>query len=144
MNKKSNKSKLITCCLIFGFLFLCLTLCGCEKKEVGILFNKEPITKHNVMNASRSFEAGKRIYYLFYTSKKINKEFIRVQVFKACDKTHVGGYVIVRTNDYRIMKDNDYYYTNYFVLYEPGRYAMQIFSLDDLAKPMAWDYFYVY
>jgi len=125
-------------------ILICISVCGCKKEESGILFNKEPITKDNVLNASKSFEAGSRIYYLFYTSKKINKEFIRVQVFKASDKTHVGGYVILRTNDYRVMKDNDYYYTNYIVLYEPGRYAMQIFSLDDLVKPLAWDYFYVY
>jgi len=129
--------------IILVLCLICFVSTGCEDEETGILFNKEPITKDNVLNASRTFDAGQRIYYLFYTSKKINREFIRIQVFKAEKNSHVGGYVIVWTQDNRVMKDNDYYYYNYFVLHNPGKYVMQIFGLEDLSKPLAWNYFYV-
>ena len=128
------------------FAIICLTLLtltGCKDKEVGILFNSEPITKENVLHASRTFEAGKRIYYLFYSHPEIKSEFIRVQVFKAGSNIAKGGYAIQWTGDYRIMKQNHYYYYNYFVLHSPGRYVMQIFSLDNLSEPLVWDYFYV-
>ena len=129
---------------IFTVVFLIsFCLCGCNKEKAGILFNKEPITKDTVMHASRTFDAGEKIYYLFYSPEKLTTEFIRVQVFKACDKTPVGGYSIVWTCDYRIMKQNMYYYYNNFVLHNPGRYVMQIFGVDNLAEPLAWNYFYV-
>lgn len=125
-------------------LSICICACGCEKKEkAGILFNGTPITKDTISRSSRTFEAGKRIYYLFYTPEKIEAEFIRVQVFKTCDKSPVGGYSIVWTGDYRIMKQNMYYYYNHFILYEAGRYVMQVFSTENLSEPLAWNYFYV-
>ena len=134
----SKKLKLILCLTLMLF-----TLTGCKDKEVGILFNAEPITKDNVLHASKTFEAGKRIYYLFYSHPEIKSQFIRVQVFKAGDTVAKGGYSIRWTGDYRIMKQNHYYYYNYFVLHEPGRYVMQLFSIDNLSIPLAWDYFYV-
>jgi len=130
--------------IFFIFFLLCLCLCGCKKKEeAGILFNKEPITKANVMHASRTFDAGQKIYYLFYTPEKLTTEFIRVQVFKAADNTPVGGYSIVLARDYRVMKQNMYYYYNYIVLHNPGKYVMQIFQIDNFSIPLAWNYFYV-
>ena len=125
-------------------LCLCVFTCGCDEREnAGILFNAVPIDKETISNSSRTFEAGKKIYYLFYTPKKIDTEFIRVQVFKAGDKIPRGGYLIVWTCDYRIMKQNMYYYYNNFVLYEAGRYVMQVFSTDNLSEPLAWNYFYI-
>ena len=119
------------------------TGCG-DKKTAGILFNNEPITRENLKHASRSFEAGKRIYYLFYSPKKINAEFIRVQVGKTVDTAPKGGYNVVWSNDYRIMKQNVFYYYDNFTLYLPGRYVMQVFDVNNLSEPLAWNYFYVY
>ena len=134
--------------IIIAIFLICLIpffLTGCKKKEeTGILFNAEPITKENVLHASRSFEAGKRIYYLFYSHKKIDTEFIRVQLFKAEEKTPLGGYSILMTNDYRVMKQNQYYYYNHFTVHQPGRYVLQVFSVNDISKPLAWNYFYAY
>lgn len=132
--------------IIAVFLVLSISLCGCcsDEDKPGILFNKEPISKDNVMNASRDFEVNKPIYYLFYTPDKIETEFIRVQVFKAGDNVGRGGYEIIWTNEYRIMKQNRYYYYNHFVLHSPGRYVMQIFSTDDYMHPLAWNFFYVH
>lgn len=122
-----------------------VTFTGCsEKKTAGILFNNEPITRENLKHASRSFEAGKRIYYLFYSPKKIKAEFIRVQVGKTVDNAPKGGYNVVWSSDYRVMKQNVFYYYDNFTLYLPGRYVMQVFDVNNLSEPLAWNYFYVY
>lgn len=128
---------LLICCIPFA-------LTGCKKEEAGILFNAEPITKENVLHASRSFESGKRIYYLFYSHKKISTEFIRVQLFKAEEKIPISGYSVLWAKDYRIMKQNQYYYYNHFTVHQPGRYVLQVFAVNDISKPLAWNYFYAY
>ena len=89
------------------------------------------------------FNEGQRVYYLFIAPKKMNNEFIRVQVFKMTDNAPWGGNEVVRTKDYRLMLDERYYHTNYFTLYEKGRYVMQVFSHDDFQHPLALNDFYV-
>lgn len=131
--------------LVICLTFICFFLSGCSSKEkTGILFNKEPISQMTVQNCSRDFEVDKPIYYLFYSPEKISTDFIRVQVIKVGDKIPRGGYKIVWTNEYRVMKQNVFYYHNYFVLHSAGTYIMQIFSMDDLINPLAKNFFYVH
>jgi hypothetical protein len=59
------------------------------------------------------------------------------------DKAPLGGYEVIRTNDYRLMRDERYYYTNSYTFYEKGRYLMQVFSHDDFVRPLAYNDFYV-
>lgn len=54
-----------------------------------------------------------------------------------------GGNEVVRTKDYRLMKNEKYYHTNYFTLYESGRYVMQVFSHEDFLHPLALNDFYI-
>lgn len=131
--------------ILIVILLSSFMLTGCkDKEEAGILFNNEPITRENVMHASRNFEAGKRIYYLFYSPENLNMEFIRVQVFKAADNVHVGGYSILWAKDYRVMhKQSRNYFYNNFTIHAPGKYVMQVFNVHDIAKPLAWNYFFV-
>ena len=135
--------------IVLPVLLLCLVsvfLTGCHSKEknLGILFNSEPITKENFLQSSRNFEAGKKIYYLFYTRDKIKAEFIRVQLFKTGDNISVGGYSVLWAVDKRVMKQNQYYYTDSFTVYQPGRYVLQIFDVNNIAKPLTWNFFYVH
>lgn len=120
-----------------------LILSGCVYERGIILFNKEPVTKENALKDSKTFDAGNRIYYLFIAPNKMDNEFIRVQIFKMIDNAPWGGNEVVRTKDYRLMKDEKYYHTDYFVLYEKGRYVMQVFSHDDFQHPLALNDFYV-
>ena len=108
-----------------------------------ILFNVEPITKENVLQDQKKFNSGQRVYYLFIAPKKMKNEFIRVQVFKMTEDAPWGGNDVVRTKDYRLMLDEKYYHTNYFTLYEKGRYVMQVFSHDDFQHPLALNDFYI-
>ena len=73
----------------------------------------------------------------------MKNKFIRVQIFKMTDKAPWGGNEVLRTKDFRLMKDQRYYHTDYFTLHEKGRYVMQVFSIDDFQHPLAVDFFYV-
>jgi hypothetical protein len=120
-----------------------LVLTGCKYDRGLILFNTEPINQYNVTHDKKVFNTDSRVYYIFIAPKKMKGGFIRVQIFKMTDKAPWGGNEVVRTKDYRLMKDERYYHTNYFVLHEKGRYVLQVFSHDDLLTPLAVNYFYV-
>ena len=125
-------------------VFIVLIAVGCTYERGLILFNTQPITADNALCDAKRFSSGQRVYYLFIAPKKMKNEFIRVQVFKMTDKAPWGGNEVVRTKDYRLMKDERYYHTNYFTLYETGRYVMQIFAHDDFQHPLALNDFYIY
>ena len=120
-----------------------LGLSGCTFERGIILFNVQPITRENALQDQKVFNEGQRVYYLFIAPKKMKNEFIRVQIFKMTENAPWGGNEVVRTKDYRLMQDERYYQTNYFTLYEKGRYVMQVFSHSDFQHPLALNDFYV-
>ena len=126
-------------------LFLCSVffLCACKHDRGIILFNTQPINKDNVLTDAKVFQSGQRVYYLFIAPSKMNNKYIRVQVFKMTDKAPWGGNEVVRTKDFRLMKDERYYHTDYFTFYESGRYVMQVFSTQDFVHPLSIGDFYV-
>ena len=125
------------------FIFSLFLFCACKYDRGIILFNSQPITKENALHDSKVFKAGERVYYLFIAPKRMENKYIRVQIFKMTDKAPWGGNEVRRTKDYRLMKDERYYHSDYFVLYEKGRYVMQVFSMDDLQHPLSIGDFYV-
>ena len=129
--------------LLIVFVFCLIGLTACTYERGLILFNVQPITRENALQDQKVFNEGQRVYYLFIAPKKMKNEFIRVQIFKMTDKAPWGGNEVVRTKDYRLMKDERYYQTNYFTLYEKGRYVMQVFSHADFQHPLALNDFYV-
>ena len=126
--------------IVFVFCLICLTACTYERGL--ILFNVQPITRENALQDQKVFNEGQRVYYLFIAPKKMKNEFIRVQIFKMTDKAPWGGNEVVRTKDYRLMKDERYYQTNYFTLSEKGRYVMQVFSHEAFMYQLAFNDFY--
>ena len=129
--------------ILLIFLLSFFLLCGCSSKKGIILFNSQPITRQNALQDQKTFGIGQKVYYLFIAPQKMENEFIRVQVFKMTDKAAWGGYEVKRTKDYRLMKDERYYHTNYFVLHEKGRYILQVFAHDNFQHPLAYNDFYV-
>ena len=127
--------------IILMFVLFGLTACVYERGL--ILFNVQPITRENALQDQKVFNEGQRVYYLFIAPKKMKNEFIRVQIFKMTEDAPWGGNEVVRTKDYRLMQDERYYQTNYFTLYEKGRYVMQVFSHSDFQHPLALNDFYV-
>lgn len=73
----------------------------------------------------------------------MKNDYIRVQIFKMTEDAPWGGNEVVRTKDFRLMLDERYYQTDYFTLYEKGRYVMQVFSHDDFQHPLALCDFYI-
>lgn len=130
-------------CVLAVFLISGLCLSALAYKKGILLFNTEPITKENALSDEMVFGVGQRVYYLFIAPKKMKNKFIRVQIFKMTDKAPWGGNEVLRTKDFRLMKDQRYYHTDYFTLHEKGRYVMQVFSIDDFQHPLAVDFFYV-
>lgn len=129
--------------LLIVFILCMFGLTACTYERGLILFNVQPITRENALQDQKVFNEGQKVYYLFIAPKKMKNEFIRVQIFKMTDKAPWGGNEVVRTKDYRLMKDERYYQTNYFTLYEKGRYVMQVFSHEDFQHPLALNDFYV-
>ena len=129
--------------LLIVFILCMVGLTACTYERGLILFNVQPITRENALQDQKVFNEGQKVYYLFIAPKKMKNEFIRVQIFKMTDKAPWGGNEVVRTKDYRLMKDERYYQTNYITLYEKGRYVMQVFSHEDFQHPLALNDFYV-
>jgi len=134
------KKVLISISLI---LFLSLGLSGCDKNAPIILFNHNPITKETILNNSISFKQNERIYYIFLTQKPLTSPYIRVQVIKQDEKVEFWGTKVIRSDDYKLSKDQAYYYDDYVVLGETGHYYLLVFSKDNLAKPVAYSDFFV-
>lgn len=136
--KASGLIKLVLVFLVSIFVFT-----ACVYNRGTILFNKQPITAQNVLNDEKFFKPGERVYYLFLAPERMENKFIRVQIFKMIENAPWGGNEVVRTKDFRLMKDQRYYHTDYFTLYESGRYVMQVFSMDDLQHPLSLNDFYI-
>lgn len=125
------------------FVFIILFFTGCSYEKGVILFNEQPITRDSLLYNDKVFSTGQKVYYIFLAPKKMYSEFIRVQVFKMTDKAPWGGNEVIRTKDYRLMKDERYYHTDYFTFHESGRYVMQIFLHENFKTPIAICDFYV-
>lgn len=125
------------------FLLVVFILTACTYERGMILFNSSPITQNNALHDQKVFKEGAKVYYLFIAPKKMSNEFIRVQVFTITDKGNLGGEDMMRTKDFRLMKDERYYYTDSFTFWQKGKYVMQVFSHDDFTHPLAANFFYV-
>lgn len=121
-------------------LFLVITnllTCGWFKQKAFVYFNDRPITAETVLNPMYEFKQGERVYYLFFSKKKLENQYIRVQLFKIGDNIPQGAASMIRVKDYRLMNDEKFYHTNYFVLHQPGRYIVQIYDPQDVNIPLA-------
>ena len=127
---------------LIGIMFI-LFLSGCVYDRGIILFNVEPINKDNALDNKKYFDEGQKVYYLFIAPKKMSNKYIRTQVVKMSDVGPLGGAEIIRTKDYRLMKDERYYHTDYFTIHAKGHYYMQVFSIDNLQHPLSVGDFYI-
>ena len=134
-------TKLVKLFVIFFSTVLLLTACKYDRGI--ILFNTQPINRENALTDEKVFTVGQRVYYLFIAPKKMDNKYIRVQIFKMIENAPWGGNELVRRKDFRLMKDERYFHTDYFVIHSAGRYVMQVFSMDDLMNPLSIGDFYV-
>ncbi|MFA7659490.1 MAG: hypothetical protein WCY19_08665 [Candidatus Gastranaerophilaceae bacterium] len=123
--------------LVFILLLSVFTLTACNKPKTIILFNKEPITKETLLRNSTEFIAGKRIYYIFITQKPLETGMIRIRVLKREEKVNYETSKIVFSNDFRLSKDQIYYYNDYIVMNEAGTYCMEAYAKNNMERPLA-------
>ena len=117
---------------------------GCiMNRNAVIIFNDEPFTRDNFNQVKTNFRQGERIYYLFATKKDLTSPYIRIQVSTVVDKTATLFYKPYWSGDYRLMKDEVNYYSDYVVIHSRGKFLMQIFKMEDLHHPLAYAYFVV-
>lgn len=128
------QKKIIT--LLF-VMFFAISSTACSPPKTMILFNNEPITKETILSNASQFTAGKKIYYLFITEKHLDTNIIRVRVLKKDGKVKMQPIVLVYSNDFRMNKDQLFYYNDYIVINDAGDYCMVIYARDSLDKPLA-------
>src|SRR5574344_465038 len=121
------KKVLIT---IFFVSLLLIGLTACSRPYVGILFNKDPITKETIMNGTNGFVPNQRIYFLFISEKPIVAKIARIQVYKYGD-AGAGPTTLVYAKDLKVHMNEYYYITDYFVITKPGHYVFQVFARDE-------------
>lgn len=121
---------------IFLVLFLAFFATACCKPTSIILFNKFPITKENLLQNASEFVAGKRIYYIFITQKPLETDMVRVMVLKRDEKANSEPGKIVYSNDFRLNKDQVFYYTDYIVIHDAGIYCMAIYDKNNMERPL--------
>ncbi len=76
------------------------------------------------------FKAGSKIYFLAYIPEGFKSDYIKYQIVKQDDNAHVAGYSRIRNVTCRVKNKN--YYSDYFILYEKGKYFLQIFDIQNL------------
>lgn len=119
-------------------ILICTTfvLSGCNRPKSIILFNKYPITKENLLENSNEFVAGKRIYYIFITENPLKTKMVRIQVKKREEKANMAIGKTVYSNDFRLNKDQVYYYNDYLVIHDAGYYCLYVYSKDNMYSPL--------
>ena len=129
--------KIKTLILICSLILINLLTCGWFRQQAFVYFNNLPFTAETTLKPVYEFKKDSKIYYLFFSKKKLSNEYIRVQLFKIGDSIPQGGASMMRVKDYRLMKDEKFYHTNYFVLHESGRYVVQIYDPQNPNVPLA-------
>lgn len=129
--------------LFFTALILLATTTACTGDKPAILFNKNPITKENIMDYSSVFKPNVRIYYLVLMPKKVHSRFIYIQIIKKDNDMERLGYKLYWANTVRLKDEQMFYYDDYIVINEPGAYVMKVYSKDRPQEPMTMAQFFV-
>lgn len=131
--------------LILTALITLITTTACIDMgdKPAILFNKNPITKENVMDYSSVFKPNVRIYYLILMPKKVHSRYIYIQIIKKDNDMERLGYKLYWANTVRLKDEEVYYYDDYIVIGEPGAYVMKVYSKDRPTEPLTMAQFFV-
>ena len=137
------KKKLVLFFLFLAFFSLSLSEANAwpwnnKEKPILIITDKNPKGEFGYDEKIINYEVFKknqRIYFLIYNPKGFESNFIKYQIVKQDDKAHVGGYTRIRNITKRI--NDKYYYSDYIVLSEAGKYYLQIFDITNLHQWLA-------
>lgn len=97
--------------------------------------NGEKLTTYDI------FKVNSRIYFLVYSEDGFKSDYIKYQIIKQDDKVENGGYSRIRNITKRVSNKN--FYIDYFVLPEAGKYALQIFDIENVHHWLVFAHFLV-
>lgn len=122
---------------LFAILIISIMIfaCGCSEKSY-IVFNKEPITRENVLDANYVFATGERVYYVVTLPKPILTKQLFIQVYKRDNKEMRYGYKLVYGKTVHLLEETQSHYTDYFVFNETGLYEFKVYSKDNPTKEL--------
>lgn len=126
---------------LIAVMFVMMTAACSDKSS--IMFNKNPITKENVLDYSSVFKPNVRIYYLILLPKKVHSRYIYIQVIKKDNKEGRLGYKLYWTKTVRLKDEEQNYFSDYVVINETGTYVMQVYSKDRPHEPISRAQFFV-
>ena len=124
--------------ILFSFFTVVLLFSACYgwgKKKLPttlILSSVNPLVYDmfdEKIQTTRYFTKGSRIYFLIQNPNGFKSDYIRYQIVKQNDNAHIGGYTRVKNQTAKV-KDK-YYFSDYFVLYQTGKYYLQVFDITD-------------
>ena len=121
--------------IFLTLLFLCFTLCGCDREKPGILFSSTPFSKELGYTEQSVYKKGEKIYYLLYRPKGFETRLLKVQVFRKNDGAdEFFGYEYLYNKTVEL-KDRKFY-TDYFIINRKGYYVFQAFEFTNTIKPV--------
>lgn len=127
------KKLFISICLICSVLFLV----SCNREKPALFLGAEKLTPNNFSldKTSKSFDAGHKIYFLFYYPKEFKVNTIRIQIIKLTVLMPIDSFALAMAKDLEI-DINDKFITDNFVLHSDGTYLLRIFTKDNLYVPV--------
>ena len=120
---------------LFVIILLSLASYGWGKKKITttlILSSVNPLIYDSFdekIQTVRYFRKNSRIYFLIQNPNGFKSEYLRYQIVKQNENAHIGGYSRIKNQTVKV-KDK-YYFSDYFVLHQAGRYYLQVFDITD-------------
>lgn len=136
--------KILVFFIVFFFFCGCAFAFGKKPKPVLFLSESEEALEKEILSNDHGkdvFAVDKKIYFLVYTPKGFESDYIKYQIVKQDDNAHRAGYSRIRNRTCRLNNKN--YYSDYFVLHETGKYFIQIFDITNLHQWVAFGGFLV-
>ena len=125
--------------LILGIMFF---TSGCSEKSY-IVFNKQPITQENILDADYIFEKGQRVYYVITLPEPVFSKQLFIQIYKRDNKEMRYGYKLIYGKTVKLLDETQSHYTDYFVFSENGLYEFKVYSKDNPTKELTSNFMQV-
>ncbi len=125
--------KIISFLLLFAFLFPQAFAFKKKKQKTSLILTSfNPLVYNGFdtkIQENRYFKAGDKIYFLIQNPNGFESNYIKYQVIKQDDNAHIGGYSRILNKTEKLK--NKEYFSDYFVLYQKGKYYLQVFDIKD-------------
>ena len=128
---------------VFITIIMFMFVCGCDREQAYILFNKHPFTPETMTSGENIFKPNDRIYYLITLPQPVQSKRLFIQIMKVGGEGERLGYDLVWAKHVKLKDEQIYYFTDYVVFSQTGTYIMEVYSKDNPTKILTTSQFYV-